>query len=275
MGSSPAARVSITLVLFALLLPAAKHAPAADEPADGLRTPPKSFALPVEIEHDYGAENGEATIIRLLPLYSFPLNDQWRLVNVDIVTLADAPGGVPGRPGNPNIVEGEQAFGLGDWLHASFFTPENQEGFIWGAGFILGVPTATDDVLGSGKWSAGPAVRLTYRGGPWNLGMLAGQRWSFAGSSSRPDLNALIVRGTLRRQLPDNWYLVSAPIITANWDARSSQRWLVPVGGGVGRTFELWRRNWAASLQGYYNAIRPDGAPDWAIRLQVIAALPL
>ena len=274
MGSSAAARVSVAATPFALLLLAFAGASAADESSDGLRSPPKSFALPTEIEHDFGAANGEATLIRLLPLYSFPLNEQWRLVNIDIVTLADAPGGVPGRPGNPNPVAGDEAFGLGDLLHTSFFTPEGQSGFIWGAGFILSAPTATDDVLGTGKWAAGPAVRLTYRQGPWNVGVLAGQRWSFAGSSSRPDLNSLIMRGTIRRQLPNNWYVVSAPIITANWDARSGQRWLVPVGGGVGRTFELWQRGWAASVQGYYNAIRPDGAPDWAIRLQVVAALP-
>jgi hypothetical protein len=235
---------------------------------------PRSFALPTEIEHDFGADNGEATIIRLLPLYSFPLTEQLRLVNVDIVTLADAPGGVPGRPGNPNPIAGDQEFGLSDWMHASFFTPENQSGFIWGAGFIFSAPTATNDVLGTGKWAAGPALRLTWRDGPWNVGVLAGQRWSFAGEAARPDLNALIMRGTIRRQLPNRWYFVSAPIVTANWDARASQRWLVPVGGGVGRTFKLWQYGWAASVQGYYNAIRPDGAPDWAIRLQLVTALP-
>jgi hypothetical protein len=274
MGSSPAARISVAAALFSLLLIDAGSVVADDEPGAGLRSPPRSFALPTEIEHDFGADNGEATIVRLLPLYSFPLTEQLRLVNVDIISLADSPGGVPGRPGNPNPIAGDQEFGLSDWVHASFFTPENQSGFIWGAGFIVSVPTATNDVLGTGKWAAGPALRLTWRDGPWNVGMLAGQRWSFAGDASRPDLNSLIMRGTIRRQLPNRWYFVSAPIITVNWDARSSQRWLVPVGGGFGRSFDLWQQGWAASVQAYYNVIRPDGAPDWAIRLQLVAALP-
>ena len=248
----------------------------ADEPAaDGLLAPAKSYALPIEFDHDFGAANGDATIIRFLPVYSLPLGSAWRLANITLVTLADAPGGVGGRPDNPNPTAGDRAFGLSDVLHASFFTPENQSGLIWGVGFALNIPTATDDVLGSGQWAAGPAVRVTYRSDLWTIGALAGQRWSFAGSSSRSDLNALLVRATIRRELGDEWYIVSAPIITANWDARSSQRWLVPVGGGIGRTFALWSRRWAASVQGYYNAIRPDSAPDWAVRLQVIAALPL
>lgn len=247
---------------------------AQDRPADGQRAPPRSFALPMEFEHDFGATNGDATFLRIQPLYALPLGDRWRLMNLDIVTLADSPGGVPGQPGNPNPASGERAFGLGDWIHASFLTPENQSGFIWGAGMMLSLPTATDEVLGSGRWATGPALRLTFRSGSWNLGAIAGQRWSFAGDGSRPDVNALMIRGSLRHQLPGDWYLVSAPIITVNWDASPSERWLVPVGGGVGKGFAVGSHRWAASMQAYYNAIRPDSAPDWAIRLTLVAAIP-
>lgn len=265
----PAARCAITLLFVAVGSPAF-----AQDQTGGLRAPPRSFALPIEVEHDFGAANGEATIIRVLPLWSVPLSESWRLVNLELITLAEAPGGVPGKPVNPNPTPGARAFGLADLIHASVFTPEDQGTFIWGAGLILSIPTATADVLGSGKWSAGPAIRLTFRSGPWNLGAIAGQRWSFAGDASRPDLNALIIRGTFRFQLPGPWYLVSAPIVTANWNASSSQRWLVPIGGGPGFVFEVGKRRWATSLQAYVNAIRPDGAPEWAARAQLIAAIP-
>lgn len=261
-------------VIVGVLIATAMPTFGQEDKRTGLLAPPKSFSLPMEIERDFGASNGDATIIRLMPVYSLPLSEAWRLVNLELITIADAPGGVPGRPGNPNPTAGERAFGLSDLIHASFFTPENQAKFIWGAGFVLSLPTATDEVLGSGKWAAGPAIRLVYRFGPWNLGGIAGQRWSFAGQSSRPDLNALIIRGAFRRQLPSGWYLVSAPIITANWDASSSERWLVPIGGGLGKRFQINSRRWASSLQAYYNAIKPDAAPDWALRLQVVAAIP-
>jgi hypothetical protein len=269
------AQRGLPLLLAALIVAAGTHPAAAQgQQSEGLRAPPRSFTLPLEVEHDFGAANGEATIIRFLPLWTLPLSDAWRLVNLDLVTLGEVPGGVPGGAVNPNPTPGERAFGLSDLVHASLFTPEDQGKLIWGAGFILNIPTATSDVLGSGKWAAGPAVRLTYRNGPWNLGALAGQRWSFAGDAERPDLSALIIRGTLRFQLPGPWYLVSAPIITANWNAPSSETWLVPLGGGPGITFHVGDHRWAASLQAYVNAIKPDGAPDWAARVQVIPAIP-
>lgn len=234
----------------------------------------RSFLLPIEIEHDQGAANGSATLMRVLPLYRITLPDKWELVNIDLVTLAEAPAGVPGRPGNPNPVEGGRAFGLGDITHASLLERSGTSPLIFGLGLGVGLPTATDEILGSGKWTAGPAMRLTYRTGSWNLGALALQRWSFAGESDRAEVSQFMTRGTVRRQLPEDWYLVSAPIITANWSTETGERWLVPLGGGVGRTFLVGERRWAISLQGYYNIVRPDGAPEWALRISIIPAIP-
>ncbi len=39
--------------------------------------------------------------------------------------------------------------------------------------------------------------------------------------------------------LDEGWYLISDMIITANWNAVSSQRWTVPLGGGVGKLFKI------------------------------------
>ena len=145
-----------------------------------LREARSFFALPVELDVDRGAANGNAAIMRIMPLYSIPLSDSWKLVNLTILTLADAPG-TPLYPGEPG---GDKVTGASDLLHASFFTPERNGKFIWGVGPILSLPTATDPALGSEKWSLGPAFRLTYTTEKWNLGVVAGQRWSFAGTSS-------------------------------------------------------------------------------------------
>ena len=234
-----------------------------------LRKAPKFFALPMELDFDSGAANGDAAILRIMPLYTFPVFDNWKLVNLNIITLADAPGlpAFPGQPGNEN------ATGLSDLLHASFYTPAKSGNFIWGVGGVLAVPTATDDALGSGKWAAGPAFRLAYSTGKWSLGTIVTQRWSFAGDSDRAEVNQLLMRGAIRRQLPNNWFFVSAPIIVANWNA-PGEKWLVPVGGGFGRTFRFNDHPWAWSIQGYGNAIKPDAAPDWVVRFAVVAAIP-
>jgi hypothetical protein len=232
------------------------------------------FALPMELDLDSGADNGDAAILRLTPLYKIPLTQNWSLVNLEMLVLADAPGGVPGRPGNPDPEKGPKTFGLADFTHVSFFTPENTGDFSYGFGFMATFPIATDDVLGSDKWSAGPSFRLVYRTGPWSLGMLGGNQWSYAGDGKRGDINQLMLRGAFRRQLDNNWYLVSAPIITANWDADSGKRWMVPLGGGIGKVLGSGSHTWALSLQAYTNAIKPDGAPDWVVRFAIAAPIP-
>ena len=248
----------------------------AEEPDSGsLVEDGRFFALPVELDLDSGASNGDAAILRLMPLYSFPVSNKWKLVNLNLVTLADAPGGRPGQPGNPNPEPGDRVLGIGDLIHASFATPRKSGNLIWGAGAMISIPIASKSQLGSGKWSGGPAARIAYKTGQWRLGAFGGQQWSFAGDDQRNDVSQLMVRALIHRQLPNNWFFVSAPIITANWNATHDQRWLVPLGGGFGKRFKLNKYPWAWSMQGYYNVIKPDGAPNWAIRFAAVVALPL
>ena len=236
---------------------------AAEEP----QNPPKYFLLPIESDFDSGASNGDAMITRLLPVNSIPLRAKWRLMNIAIFTVANAPGGVPGRPGNPDPAPGDTVFGLSDFADAILITPNKAEGVLWGVGAMLGFPTATDGALGSGKWSAGPAGRVAYQSGPWRFALLAGTRWSFAGDESRADISQLMMRGLVRRSLPNNWFLLYSPIITANWKARSGQRWLLPLGGGIGKRFPFKATSVNISFQAYVNAVKPDGAPDSVFRI--------
>jgi hypothetical protein len=257
----------------AALSPVATAYAQADSSGTGIAQ--RHFALPIEVDVDSGATNGDAIVLRFAPLYKMSLGSEWSLININLIALADTPGGVPGQPGNPSPEGGDRAFGLADFTHASFFTPPKRGNFIYGFGVMLTLPTATADVLGSDKWSAGPAFRVVYRNGPWNIGFFGGNQWSFAGNDARLDVNQLLIRGAIRRSLANNWYLVSAPLITANWDAKSGQKWLVPLGGGVGRVLGTESRPWAVSLQGYVNAIKPEAAPDWVVRLSVVAPIPL
>jgi hypothetical protein len=233
------------------------------------------FVLPIELETDRGAANGDATMLRVMPAYNWRISESWQVVNLDLLLLANAPGGVPGWPGNPEPIPGNRARGMSDWIHASFFNQVGDgTGFVVGAGFMASLPLATDPALGSGKWAAGPALRIVWRQGPWTVGAFGGQRWSFAGKPERADISQLMVRGTIRRQIGSRWYFVSAPIITANWNSASGERWLVPLGGGFGRRFMLGGNDWGASIQFYDNVLKPEGAPDWSVRLALTTVIP-
>lgn len=228
--------------------------------------PGRIWLLPFEVDFDSGAANGDAIIGRFMPVNSLVVREDWKLVNLAMLTLADAPGGRPGDPGNPEPLPGPNVFGLGDLTEAVFYTRSTAKGLMWGVGGALGIPIATDDSLGSGKWQAGPAVRLGHQFGAWRLGLLATNRWSFAGESDRAEVNQLLMRGLIRRTLGAKWFFISAPIVTANWNAASGQRWLLPLGGGIGRHFEFVPRL-NVSLQAYANVVKPDGAPDWVARI--------
>ena len=52
-------------------------------------------------------------------------------------------------------------------------------------------------------------------------------------------------------------------IITANWDADSSNRWTVPLGGGVGKLLKIGKQAINVRTEAYYNVEKPDSAPDW------------
>jgi hypothetical protein len=257
-------RLALSVLLFCCVLTVASAPQAAE----------RYLVLPMEVETDRGAANGDATLLRVMPAYNWKVNDDWQVVNLDLVLLANAPGGRPGSPSNPEPIPGGRARGLSDWLHASFFSPITDKNTVIGVGFLASVPTATDPALGSGKWAIGPALRFGWSGGNWRVGAFGGQRWSFAGKSDRADIDQLMVRATILYDPPGRWFLVSAPIITANWNSDREDRWLVPLGGGIGRKFDLSGSELRTSIQFYGNVARPEGAPDWSARLAVTAVIP-
>ncbi|MCP9849229.1 hypothetical protein KBY88_05295 [Cyanobium sp. Morenito 9A2] len=136
------------------------------------------------------------------------------------------------------------------------------------------MPTASDSSLGSGKWSAGPAALAVYSQGPWVAGALLNNVWSFAGASDRGPVSAFLLQPFINYNRPNGWYLVTSPIITANWQAAAGQQWIVPVGGGVERLFRVGGRPINASLQAYANVLKPTNDGDVTIRAQVQFLFP-
>jgi len=93
--------------------------------------------------------------------------------------------------------------------------------------------------------------------------------------SSTGQYNGSVLGKSLKFDLhPQAGYLASVPIITANWEADSDQRWTVPVGGGVGKIFRIGKQPINMSGHVYYNAIKPDVLGDWTLRIQFQLMFP-
>jgi hypothetical protein len=222
------------------------------------------YSLPFKFTFDYGAANGEATFLNIQPVIPVTVGN-WNLINRVIVPLIDTPGLVTGTPEIPNPVPGDGATGLGDINYSVFLSPAEPGKVIWGVGPSIMMDTATNDQLGSGKWSAGPTAVVLIQPKPWTLGMLGRQIWSFAGDSDRASVNQLLLEPFINYNLNNGWYLITDMILTANWQADSSNRWTIPLGGGAGKMFAIGSQKMNTKLEAYYNVEKPTGAPDWSV----------
>lgn len=224
------------------------------------------ISLPFKLVFDFGAENGDGTILNINPVVPVTVGD-WNLVNRALIPIANVDGPILGS-GNPSPGEGGSASGLGDINYSLFFSPVKYDKVIWGVGPTINLPTANEDQLGSGKWSTGvTGVALTVP--DWgSMGILGRQLWSFAGDSDRNDVNQTLIEPFLNYNLANGWYLLTDIVITANWEANNSNRWTVPVGGGAGKLFKIGNQAINARLEAYYNVEKPDGAPDYSLAFQ-------
>ena len=110
--------------------------------------------------------------------------------------------------------------------------------------------------------------------GPWVVGALANNQWSFAGWGHN-DVNAMLLQPFLNYNFHHGWYLTSAPIMTADWTTGRDNRWTIPAGGGG----KLWRVGKVGlpvntELQAYYDAIKPNEGANWQLRFQIQFLFP-
>jgi hypothetical protein len=70
------------------------------------------------------------------------------------------------------------------------------------------------------------------------------------------------------------WYLMSSPIMTSDWAAKSDQRWTVPVGGGFGRVFKLGPQLVNARAQFFNDVKTVPGGQSWTMQTQVQFLFP-
>jgi hypothetical protein len=165
-------------------------------------------------------------------------------------------------------------FGLGDLTLTAFFSPAKPGKILWGVGPVFQIPTATDEVLGSGKWGLGPSVLGLVMHGRWVVGALVYNLWSFTGDSDRDDVNSFLLQYFVNYNFDRGWYVSSSPIITANWNAPEDNKWTVPFGLGGGKVFRAGKLPMNVQGQVFYNVVSPDHGPSWTLRLQIQMLFP-
>ncbi len=217
------------------------------------------------MEFGVGPHNRMKNVLNVQPVWPFKLNERFNLITRTIIPIIRQPD-LTQDTGDTN--------GLGDINTSLFLSPSKPSPVIWGVGPILQFPTATDEVLGTRKWAAGPtAVALTMQG-PWVVGGVTSQIWSYAGNSDRDKVSFFLFQYFINYNFKGGFYLTSSPIITANWKADSGNKWIIPFGGGVGKIFRIGKLPLNAQTQAFYNVEQTTFGPDWILRFQLALLFP-
>jgi len=257
-----------TLSLAALLLPnmvLAGHS--TEELAKAAQNPiANMISLPLQnnTNLNIGPDDATQNILNVQPVYPFSLNDDWNVITRTIVPITS----------NPDALTGDGRIdGIGDTTFTAFFSPKNSE-ITWGVGPILVMPTASNDALGSDKWSAGLSAVALAMPGRWVVGGVISNVWSFAGSGTNK-INFFTLQPFINYNFDGGWYATTAPIITANWEADSDHKWTVPLGGGFGKIFKIGQQPINAQLSLYNNVVTPDDfGAQWQVRAQIQFLFP-
>ena len=291
-GENSMRRRVLAMVLVAVVLPAgsswaedsaaepAKTTDSAEELAKKTQNPVADLiSVPFQNNFNFntGPEDKTVWVMNVQPVIPIKLNDDWNLITRWIMPIIHQPSLAPGV---------DHASGLGDINPTFFLSPAGSEEVHLGRRARRS-PSRRRAIGCSARASTARdrrSSRSPCRARGWP-GALLNNQWSFAGWGDTR-VNQFLIQPFVNYNFGKGWYLVSAPILTANWVASSGDQWTVPVGGGGGRLFrlkdlpggdrlgKLGELPVNTQLQGFYNAIRPDETANWQLRLQIQLLFP-
>lgn len=119
------------------------------------------------------------------------------------------------------------ADGITDLLTAFWFSKKSEHHgkHHFAAGVAAQFPTASDDTLGSGKWSFGPSFDYEYESGRWFAGAIALQVWPVAGDEDRKSVNMLMIKPFAYYSVSEHWDLMYVPYgVQVYWTNRQVRR---------------------------------------------------
>ncbi len=265
-GQHQLKRRYVRSIFGSILLLAAASTSHADEAdlAKALSNPLAALiSVPFQFNYNrgYGASKGDQILLNIQPVVPISINEDWNLISRTIL---------PVKHQHDIFGPSGTQFGLGDTTQSLWMSPVKPTSFglIWGLGPVIYIPTATDSLLGAGKWGAGPTAVGLMQKGPWTIGGLTNHIWSFGGS----DINSTFVQPFLSYNTPNAWTFTLNSESTYNWN---TNEWSVPINAMVSKLVNIGGQR--VSLQGgvrYYAASATGGADGWGGRLAVTFLFP-
>jgi hypothetical protein len=240
------------------------------------------ISVPIEVNNTWnnGVDDVYMNVTNVKPVVPMEITKDWILINRAIIPMIYQDGGVEGRQTVGEHMFGQTStgfsgteftssdqeldsqFGLGDITYQGFFSPKKAGKIIWGIGPQLNIPTGTDRFTAD-QWALGPAAVVLTMPGHWVMGALVSNVWNIGnGYNNAADVDEMILQPFINYNMKGGWYINTAPVMTANWEADSGDQWTVPLGGGVGRVMKIGNQHVNLRIAGYYNVEAPDGNDD-------------
>lgn len=223
------------------------------------------ISLPIQSNYDFGIGPGDGTrwTTNIQPVIPISLNPCWNIISRTIIPVIDQQGIAPG-----GVLDES---GLGDVVQSFFFSPKDPKPFIWGIGPALLFPTATSDLLGSEKWGAGPTAVILKQAGPWTFGALANHLWDYAGHDSRGSINVTYFQPFVSYTTPKATTFGLNMESTYDWQGN---QWTVPINATVSQLMKFGDQPVSLVAGVRYYAEKPDGGPEWGLRLGITFLFP-
>jgi hypothetical protein len=214
--------------VLAVSLASSAHAQPSGESAPGVN--PKDNITKVEVLYKYDHFDLAGSINSLTFKYDQALDQNWGF-NAELPFVTFDGFGV------------EEA-GLGDLqARVRYVTSMGQLSLLGGAELVM--PTASDDVLGRGRWQANPVIGAVYMFSQTTF-MFAGYKhfFSFAGDEDRPDISESQPRLILGYTDLKGWWLLSDTKYTKSWESDDLETLDVEaeLGQMIGPTTGMWVR---------------------------------
>lgn len=265
-----------TIAAFACALPlhAATVAPSVTTSADAqqaklameLNNPIAAIiSMPLQSNWDFGIGPNDAYqyTLKAQPQIPIALNEEWNIISRTILPVIDAESPAPGI---------DSVSGLGNTNQSFFLAPEKKtaDGLIWGAGPIILVPTATDDLLGPNRWGAGPTVLALKQTDGWTYGILANQLWSFGGGGVDAT-NATYLQPFVSYTTKMHTTFALNSESTYDWE---NSQWSIPLNLMISQLVKIGEVpvQFQAGIRNYVDG--PDDGPNWGLRFTVTLLLP-
>lgn len=244
----------------------AQDGPSADELAQQLANPVASLiSLPFQNNFDFGigANDGWRYTLNVQPVIPFSLSEEWNLISRTIVPVVH----------QEDVIGNGAQSGLGDTVQSLFFSPKapTSGGWIWGAGPVFLLPTATDARLGTEKWGAGPTAVVLKQEGAWTYGALANHLWSFAGDGNRADVSATFLQPFVTYAFGGGQTVTAQTESTYDWE---NEQWTVPLALVYAKVTKIGPQLVSFGAGVRYYAEKPAGGPDWGLRVAITLLFP-